>query len=65
MLDISFLKTNIFNIRNVDAKKVLDSLDEDQKYDDDTDNPRKRKRLDDFTPQERMVRRYYINLLTL
>jgi len=61
MLDISFLKTNIFSIRNVDAKKVLDSLEEDDRMGDDNNNndnnSRKRKCLDDFTPQERMVRR--------
>jgi len=56
MLDINL--TNIFNLANVDAQKVLDSLD-----DDDNDSQfsstdsRKRKRLDDFTPQERIVRR--------
>lgn len=66
MLDYQFLKTNIFNIVNVDAQKVLNSIeddDEDKNCDSigDTNNgssnPRKRKRLDDFTPQERMIRR--------
>lgn len=59
MLDVSFLKTNIFSLSNVDAKKVLDSLEEDNTNANGFSNeqPKKRRRLDDFTPQERMVRR--------
>jgi len=58
MLDVSFLKTNIFSLNNVDAKKVLDSLEDDKlEADDRNESPRKRRRLDDFTPQERMIRR--------
>jgi len=62
MLDYQFLKTNIFNIVNVDAQKVLNSIEDDDGENNCSDdkngsNPRKRKRLDDFTPQERMIRR--------
>ena len=58
MLDVSFLKTNIlFNQANVNVKKVLASLEDDNIKDDET--PHKRRRLDDFTCQEKMVRRYY------
>ncbi|XP_057315437.1 X-box-binding protein 1-like [Hydractinia symbiolongicarpus] len=57
MLDVSFLKTNIFSLGNVDAKKVLDSLEEDNMNGFGNEQPKKRRRLDDFTPQERMVRR--------
>lgn len=62
MLDYQFLKTNIFNIVNVDAQKVLNSIEdeEDEQQFVDKSNPRKRKRLDDFTPQERMIRRYCV-----
>jgi len=59
MLDYQFLKSNIFNLVNVDAKKVLDSIqeDEDEKNEQEPGVPKKRKRLEDFTPQERMIRR--------
>lgn len=59
MKDITF--TNIFSLANVDAQKVLDSLDDpppgpvNSSHDD--SQSRKRKKLDDLTPQERMVRR--------
>ncbi|XP_066923851.1 uncharacterized protein [Clytia hemisphaerica] len=56
MVEDNILKGNIFCLANVDAEKVLNSLEDDE-------NPspeiigRKRKRLDDFTPQEKMIRR--------
>lgn len=58
MIEDNILKGNLFCLANVDAKKVLDSLE-----DDDSDGCsavrecRKRKKLDDFTPQEKMIRR--------
>lgn len=55
VVEDSLLKGNLFCLANVNAKKVLDSLE-----DDDTNGPetgRKRKRLEDFTPQEKMIRR--------
>ena len=61
MKDITF--TNIFTLANVDAQKVLASLEEDPTNGNDGDaesQSRKRKRLDDLTPQERMIRRYYL-----
>lgn len=59
MKDITF--TNIFTLANVDAQKVLASLEDDPAHDGDTESQsRKRKRLDDLTPQERMIRRYYL-----
>ena len=62
MLDYQFLKSNIFNLVNVDAKKVLDSIKEDEAVKIEEGGPRKRKRLEDFTPQERMIRRYALFL---
>jgi len=57
MLDYQFLKTNIFNLVNVDAQKVLNSIEHDEEAREEKGIPRKRKRLEDFTPQERMIRR--------
>jgi len=61
MLDYPFLNSNIFNLVNVDAKKVLDSIQEDETAKSEETatggGPKKRKRLEDFTPQERMIRR--------
>ena len=51
------LKSNIFNLVNVDAKKVLDSIQEDECAKNEEGGPKKRKKLEDFTPQERMIRR--------
>ena len=55
MKDITF--TNIFTLANVDAQKVLASLEDDPANDEVESQSRKRKRLDDLTPQERMIRR--------
>ena len=61
MLDNGILKGNLFSLANVDAQKVLNSLDDDEAEETTTsfvEVGRKRKRLDDFTPQEKMIRRY-------
>ena len=58
MLDYQFLKSNIFNLVNVDAQKVLDSIQEDESAKNEEGGPKKRKKLEDFTPQERMIRRF-------
>jgi len=52
--DNNILKGNLFCLANVNAKKVLDSLDDDSPC---PEIGRKRKKLDDFTPQEKMIRR--------
>lgn len=59
-MDNNILKGNLFSLANVDAQKVLNSLEDDELELNPTDVEigRKRKRLDDFTPQEKMVRRY-------
>jgi len=60
MLDNGILKGNLFSLANVDAQKVLNSLDDDEGEETTTsfvEIGRKRKRLDDFTPQEKMIRR--------
>jgi len=61
MLDNGILKGNIFSLANVDAQKVLNSLDDDDDGEETSTSfveiGRKRKRLDDFTPQEKMIRR--------
>lgn len=57
MLDYQFLKSNIFNLVNVDAQKVLNSIQEDESAKNEEGGPKKRKKLEDFTPQERMIRR--------
>lgn len=54
MIEDNVLRGNLFCLANVDAKKVLDSLDDEEEI---QEIGRKRKRLDDFTPQEKMVRR--------
>lgn len=46
--EITFSR-NLLSCANIDAKKVLDSLEEN--------DCRKRRRLDDFTPQEKLIRR--------
>lgn len=58
-MDNNILKGNLFSLANVDAQKVLNSLEDDELELNPTDVEigRKRKRLDDFTPQEKMVRR--------
>ena len=56
MLDTSFLKTSIFSLANVDAEKIFSSIAEDEK-EGSQEAGRKRRKLDDFTPQERMIRR--------
>ena len=64
MLDYQFLKSNIFNLVNVDAQKVLDSIQEDESAKNEEGGPKKRKKLEDFTPQERMIRRF-VHVCTL
>lgn len=64
MIDDNLLRGNLFCLANVDAKKVLESLDDDD-YNVTQENSRKRKRLDDFTPQEKMIRRYEMSAYTL
>ena len=59
MLDTSFLKTSIFSLANVDAEKIFSSIAEDEK-EGSQEAGRKRRKLDDFTPQERMIRRYHL-----
>ena len=54
MIEDNVLKGNLFCLANVNAKKVLDSLEDDTNV---QEIGRKRKRLDDFTPQEKMIRR--------
>ncbi|XP_002162708.1 X-box-binding protein 1 [Hydra vulgaris] len=56
MLDTSFLKTSIFSLANVDAEKIFSSIAEDER-EASQEAGRKRRKLDDFTPQERMIRR--------
>merc|ERR1712137_1189376 len=57
MLEDNILKGNLFCLANVDAQKVLNSLDDDKTPATTMEIGRKRKRLDDFTPQEKMIRR--------
>ena len=59
MMDDGILKGNLFSLANVDAQKVLNSLDDDEGETSFFEIGRKRKRLDDFTPQEKMIRRYF------
>lgn len=55
MIEDNILRGNLFCLANVDAKKVLDSLEDETEENHEVG--RKRKRLDDFTPQEKMIRR--------
>ena len=59
MVEDNILKGNLFCLANVDAQKVLNSLEDDDKPSA-PEIGRKRKRLDDFTPQEKMIRRYVL-----
>lgn len=54
MIEDDIFKGNLFCLANVNAKKVLDSIEDETNT---QEIGRKRKRLDDFTPQEKMIRR--------